>query len=178
MIEMDVEDVIVVVKHKNSFYWYKSSRELWVLDLEKWTKDFREAGFQVPESDPSFRFGIPVVDVESLPKFMTEMRQFEISKKNLTSQLIVRFPTAKSWWDVSDLFPMMFVDFDRKHVCAFYPEGTPMERYIPDGWTGEFEDFLTQYSEAHFPLSEKYWIIDGLDLLHELNERGKRFNQT
>jgi hypothetical protein len=174
---LDVEEVIVVVKHNGRFRWYKSDRDLWVLDLNKWTKEFLDAGFQVPESDPAERFGIPVVNDETAGRFLAEMEQFEISKDDLSKELVARFPSAQSWWEVGDLFPIMFVDFDRKHVCAFYPQGTRMERYIPDGWTSEFEDFLTKYSEEYFPRREKFWVRDGLDMLKELNERGQRLSQ-
>jgi hypothetical protein len=86
----------------------------------------------------------------------------------LVKRLIDRFPTAKSYWDVSDLFPIMFVDFDRKHVCACYSDGTRMERYVPLGWSSEFRDFLTSYPEELFPSSEKFWIQSGVNLLEEV----------
>lgn len=177
MSELDVEEVIVVVKHNGRFRWYKSDRDLWVLDLNKWTKEFLDAGFQVPLSDPAERFGIPVVNGETAGRFLTEMEQFEISKDDVSKELVARFPDAQSWWEVGDLFPIMLVDFDRRHVCAFYPQGTRMERYTPDGWTSEFEDFLTKYSEERFPRREKFWVRGELDMLKELNERGQRLGQ-
>ena len=48
-----------------------------------------------------------------------------------------------------------------------------MERYVPEGWTSEFEDFLTRYSERDFPLGERFWVSDGFDMLDKLNERGR-----
>jgi hypothetical protein len=102
------------------------------------------------------------------------MKPFEISTDELGKELAARFPEAQSWWDVSDLFPIFFVDFDCKHACGFYPEGTRMERYVPDGWTGEFEDFMTKFPEDRFPRREKYWVRNGVDMLHELNERGRK----
>src|ERR1700733_4812976 len=136
MNDLDIEEVIVVVRINGRFRWFKSDRELWVLDLNKWRKDFLDAGFQVPEPDPSERFGIPVVNERTADRFLTEMKQFEINKEDLGKDLAVRFSDAGSWWDVSDLFPIMFVDFDRRHVCALYQNGTRMERYISDVWTG------------------------------------------
>ena len=174
---LDVEEAIVVVRINGRFRWFKSDRELWVLDLDKWTKDFLDAGFQVPEPDPSERFGIPVVNERTAEHFLTEMQPFEIDKEDLARELVVRFPGAQSWWEVGDLFPIMLVDFDRRHVCAFYQQGTRMERYVPDGWTSEFEDFATKYPEERFPRTEKFWIQNGIDMLKELNERGQRLSQ-
>jgi len=174
---LDVERVLVVVKYANSFRWFKSNRDDWVLDLGKWTKDFVDAGYKVPESDPVERFGIPVVNENTAASFLEEMKPFEISTDDLGKELAARFPEAQSWWDVSDLFPIFFVDFDCKHACGFYPEGTRMERYVPDGWTGEFEDFMTKFPEDRFPRREKYWVRNGVDMLHELNERGRKAGQ-
>lgn len=173
----DIVEIIAVIKYNGRFCWFRSDRDLWVLDLNKWSQAFVDAGYQMPEPDPSERFGIPVLNEKTVDSFLAEMQQYEIFKDDLTKDLIARLPGAQSWWDVGDLFPIMFVDFDRRHVCAFYPQGTPMERYIPDGWTSEFEDFATKYPEEYFPQSEKFWIRDGLDMLEELNERGRRLSQ-
>lgn len=47
-----------------------------------------------------------------------------------------------------------------------------MERYLPEGWTGEFVDFLTEYPEEVFPKRNRFWIKGGVDLLEMLNKRG------
>jgi hypothetical protein len=169
---LDIEEVIVVVHVHGRFRWFKSDRDLWVLDLKKWRKDFLDAGFQAPAPDSSERFGIPILNERTVDRFITAMQQFEIDKDDLGKQLAARFSAAKSWWDVCDLFPIMFVDFDRRHICAFYDSGTRMERYFPDGWTGEFEDFATRYPDDLFPQHERFWVQRGIDMLKELNERG------
>lgn len=174
----EVETVIVAVKYNGHFHWYKSDRDLWVLDLEKWHADFTHAGIKGHhESNAGERFGILVVNEETAEEFLRAMHQFEVNKDRLAKELAARFPDAESWWDVSDLFPIMLVDFDRKHVCAFYSEGTRMERYIPANWSSEFEDFLTKYPDQYLPTNEKYWVQNGLDLLRELNERGQQLEQ-
>jgi hypothetical protein len=167
------DEIVAVARRNGTFHWYRSSRELWVLDLNKWTKDFTDSGIEVPESDPLERFGIPVVNDMTMDRFLDEMKLFEVSKQRLTEQLESRLPTAHSVWDVLDLFPIVFVDFDRRHLCAFYPEGIRIERYIPKGWTSEFEDFMVKYPERHFPRKEKFWITDKMDILQALNARGQ-----
>lgn len=165
--------VIVVLRHHGQFHWYKSERELWVLDYDKWEKDFVDAGYPPTESDEDERFGIPIVNEQTIAQFLSEMEQYEIEKTELENGLKLRFPDAQSWWDVGDLFPIMFVNFDKRHVAAFYPEGTRMERYVPDGWTSEFDDFANTASEEDFPVREKFWVQDGVDLLAVLNKRGE-----
>ena len=174
---LDIEEIVTVVKHQDVFHWFKSDRELWVLDFHKWRKDFIDAGYELPKTDPTKRFGISVVNDQTIDHFLAEMKKFKLDKSSLAEELASRFPNAKSWWDVGDLFPIMFVDCIRKHVTAFYASGTPMERYVPDGWTGEFEDFADKYDEELFPINEKFWIQDGIDMLEILNERGKTLTE-
>lgn len=165
---------IFVAKMNGSFLWFNSDPELWVLDRHKWSDDFKQAGHTVPEDDASDRFGIPVVDKKTACAFFAEMRPYNTCITTLRKELAERFPAARSTWDVADLFPIMFVDFDRQHVCAFYSDGIRLERYVPNGWTSEFEDFLTRYPEDRFPRSQKYWILDNVDIIQELNRRGEK----
>jgi hypothetical protein len=174
---LDVELVVVVVKHDGVFRWFRSDRELWILDYQKWKQDFVDAGYELPASAPEERFGIPVVNEHTIDQFLAEMEQFEIERSKLEKGLKVRFPNANSWWDVGKLFPIMFVDCDKRHVAAFYPDGARMERYVPDGWTGGFDDFGNNSSEEDFPTREKFWVQDGVDLLAILNERGEKLTE-
>lgn len=168
----DIE-VVVAVRRNGEIKWYRSDRDLWVLDVNKWRDEFIENGYEVPEFNDSYRFGICVVDESTVNNFLDKMSRFEVSRDDLSIDLARRFATAASWWDVQDLFPIMFVDFDNKRVAGFYPEGTPLERYVPDGWSGEFVDFANEYPENIFPREQKFWIKGDSDLLALLNERAK-----
>ena len=166
-------NVVVIVRYKGVVRWFRSDRDLWVLDVNKWRNEFIENGFDVPEFNSKFRFGFLLVSENNASDFLLAMSPYEIAEDQLSYEFASRYSSAQSWWDVGDLFPIMFVDFDRRKVAAFYPDGTAMERYIPDGWTGEFVDFLTEYSEDAFPKENKFWIKGGVDLLDMLNKRGR-----
>ncbi|QMV13847.1 group-specific protein [Vibrio spartinae] len=170
----DIEDqkVVVVVRFKGKIFWFRSDRDLWVLDVNKWRDEFIAHGYEVPEFQEDYRFGIRSVNQETAQQFLDSMFEFEVQRDELSIELANRFTTARSWWDVSDLFPIMFVNFDDCKVAGFYPDGTPMERYIPDGWEGEFIDFANDYPEDVFPTSEKFWVQGESDLLKLLNEKG------
>ena len=172
MTESDVQKIVVAIRYKGKIRWYRSDRDLWVLDVNKWRDEFIEHGYEVPKFNDSYRFGIHVVNEESVSHFLDCISEFEVNKDDLSIELAKRYTTANSWWDVGDLFPIMFVDFETKKVGAFYPEGTPMERYVPDGWAGEFIDFANVYPEDVFPVSDKFWVKGDSDLLKLLNERG------
>ncbi len=160
--------VLVVVRRQGVYRWYASERDLWVLDWTTWQKEFRDAGYSVPDIQPSDRLGILIVNATTSDEFLDKMQRFEVKKEGLAKLLAREYPSARSWWDVLHLFPIMFVDFDEKRVAAFYSEGTPMERYVPDGWVGEFIDFA-----ENLPPSEKYWVQGGVNVLQRLIEAGK-----
>lgn len=142
------------------------------MDVNKWRNEFIQNGYDVPEFNDAYRFGIKVVSEKNVAEFLDRLKGHEIVPDVLAMELAKRYPSARSWWDVGDLFPIMFVDFDRREVGAFYSEGAAMERYVPDGWTGQFIDFATEYSEEVFPTSSKFWVKGGVDLLALLNKRG------
>ncbi len=173
---LDVELVVVVVKYGSRFRWYRSDRELWVLDRKKWHQEFVDAGYDTPALDSSSRFNIEIVNNETIGDFLRAMREYEIDKSTLGDALVRRFPDAQSWWDVGKLFPIMLVDVDKQHVAAFYSGGIPMERYVPDGWTSEFEDFAAKSDEDCFPVAERFWVRDDIDMLAELNRRGQEIS--
>ncbi|KHD10513.1 group-specific protein [Candidatus Thiomargarita nelsonii] len=172
MSTLDVEIVVVVIRYEGKIRWFRCDRDLWLLDVNKWRNEFIKHGYDVPEFKNSYRFGIHIVNQDTVQQFLSCISEFELHKDELSIELAKRYTTASSWWDVSDLFPIMFVNFDVRKVGAFYFEGTPMERYIPDDWTGEFIDFANDYPEEVFPKEEKFWIKGHSDLLQLLNERG------
>lgn len=174
MSEEDIEIVVAIVRHRGQIRWFRSTRELWVLDYRKWRAAFISRGYSAPELDDSDRGGVHVVDSDTAGLFLDFMAEYEVRQDELSHELATRYSSAQSWWDVADLFPIIFVDFDRKHVGAFYPNGTPMEKYLADGWTGAFEDFATEYPAALFPEQNKFWVKGGVDLLELLNERGRK----
>lgn len=167
----DEETIVVVVKENRRIRWYRSERDLWVLDVNKLRNGFLALGYDVPDDD-DFRFGLHIVDQQNADYFLKCMSRYEISKESLSSALSLEYPSAKSWWDVQHLFPIMFVDFDECTVGAFYYDGIRMERYVTNNWCGEFIDFANEYSEEKFSSSDKFWVQDGQDLLALLNKRG------
>jgi hypothetical protein len=103
-----------------------------VLDVDKWRNGFLALSYDVPDFDEDFRFSLRIVDQQNADYFLKCMSRYEISKEILSSALALEYPSAKSWWDVQHLFPIMFVDFDECTVGAFYYDGICMERYVPN----------------------------------------------
>jgi hypothetical protein len=169
----DTDKIVALLRYRSQFHWYRSEREIWVLDWIKWQQDYLDAGHETPVLDVSDRFGIPVVDENTIHDFFIAVEEYRVGKTALSDALARRMPRANSWWDVGKLFPVVFVDSDRRHVSAFYNDGIRLERYVPDGWTSLFEDFASNSAEIVLPFSERFWIQNGVDMLAELNRRGE-----
>lgn len=174
MSEFLEDGLIGIVRRNGSLRWYRADRETWVLDWPKWRDDFLAAGHEVPELDFNERFGIAVVDDSSAEAFLSAMATFEVDVEALRDQFDERYPGAASWWDVEDLFPSVFVDFDRHELAAFYADGIRYERYVPNGWVGRFIDFSNEYPAEIFPITDKFWIADGVDRLKMLNDKAAK----
>lgn len=172
---LDAQHAVAVVRHNGVIRWLLLDHDNLVLDLKKWRDEFVAAGYLVPDLSVAAaqRSGIAVVDQNTVEEFLSAPEAHKLSLQFLRQALLERFPSAQSWWDVGFLFPIAFIDFDNKRFAGFYQNGPRLERYVPDGWVGEFVDFANTYSEEVFPAADKFWIVDGRNLLHELNERGR-----
>jgi hypothetical protein len=173
---LEPQNVLAVVRHDGRIRYCLSDRENWILDWNKWRDEFVAAGHAVPDIHvmAQQRSGIAVVDSDNVEQFLQIPGMHQIDLDFLRKELVNRFPAAQSWWDVEFLFPIAFADFDNKRFAGFYQDGPRLERYVPDGWEGEFADFANTYPPDVFPDAAKFWMVDGRDLLHELIERGRQ----
>ncbi len=152
--------VIVVVQHRGEWLWFRSDPEYWILDQRKWVAAFRSAGFQLADYDFSERFDIPVVDQGTVDAFVAKMASFSVSKAQLAADFLEAEAAAGDWLDVADALPVLFVDFDNERLWSLDSESSTFEECVPDGWRGEYEDFL-----GEIPMEQRYWFKGGRDLL-------------
>ncbi|CDG19385.1 hypothetical protein [Xenorhabdus doucetiae] len=164
------DNVVVAIKNNSFIEWYQADREIWVLDRQKWHNSFLEIGMDCPEDSADDRFGILIVNDDTKDKFLENLLPFKVDSKKLDG-FREKIKKSSSIWDSAELFPMAFIDFDSKKLSACYPyaEKTPVEKYVPDGWSGEFVDFMRKFDEDILPKKEKYWIINGIDYLEKLS---------
>ncbi|MDX8001144.1 hypothetical protein FE394_18625 [Xenorhabdus sp. Reich] len=164
------DNVVVAIKNNNIITWYQSDREIWVLDRQKWHRDFVDNDIVCPEDSADDRFGILIVNDATKDKFFDSILSFKVDNKKL-EEFKEKIQDSSSWWDSHELFPMAFIDFDSKKLsaCYPYPGKVPVERYVPDGWNGEFIDFMRKFDESILPKNEKYWVINDIDYLEKLS---------
>lgn len=143
--------IFVGVILKNIWSWYLSIYDYWFLDLSS-------------ECNPNdkhvtqFRFGIHSVTKKNAESFLERMKTFSLStcdiRKSFTS---IKDP--KHWDDISEWCPSLLINFDEERLMSMYPEPTSFEDYLPPGWTGSYENFLSLV-----PINERYWIIKEKDM--------------
>lgn len=171
---------VAVARHKGIIYWLLVEQDFLILDWEKWRNSFVLAGCHVPDENVSAdeRGGLIIINENTAEDFLSLIINSKFGINFLKQSLLERFEKSESWWDVSFLFPIAFIDFDNKRFAGFYYTGARLERYVPDGLIGEFVDFSNTYPEDVFPKKDKFWVVDDRDLLYELNERGRKSSDS
>ena len=174
------DEIIAGLLVNGEITWYVSQRSLWIISHEKWENAFIAAGY-VPHAgakNHDGRFGIAVLNTESLPEFIKGMFPFQTEPELLsealqelgTSSSLQELVISDSWeeddnYDLEYLFPSLLLDFDsRKFFCIDREEYYyPYEKYMVDGW-----DFYSKNFIALVPEKDRYWIVDGIDYFADL----------
>lgn len=151
------QDIIVLVLYKNSWKWYLSEKELWIMDYKKFTH-----AFDPSDDDYSDRFNIPVLDDFSAEYFFSHMKEFVVPKKKLEGLILENLPIT-SWENVAHIFPSLFLNFEAKKLYSVFQELTRFEEFVPENWASEYGDFY-----GKIPDEFKYWKINGRDYFKQL----------
>jgi hypothetical protein len=152
--------IVVGVLFHNSFAWYIARKEYWYLDYTKYKDALLAVGYTHPLSD---RFGIIILDEHTAESFFAHIANQRVPASVLTQMMLVR-KARDAHDDLLDFAPCLLINFDQKQFSSQYPEMIRFERYVPDGWTGSYRDFLSDVPEK-----ERYWIVDGESLYHSRN---------
>ncbi|MDN4523977.1 hypothetical protein [Fictibacillus fluitans] len=149
------EMIIVLVRYKSLYQWYVTDKEIWYLDLKKLISSYRQKGFEVHNPDDfSDRFDIAVVNENTAEEFLQRISGFQVSHEELRKMLV-----QKTYHDVLDMQPSLYVNFDEKELISSFPEPASYEHYVPYGWLGKYEQFTEEV-----PINNRYWIINGENL--------------
>lgn len=151
------KDIIVIVKHNGKWQWYVTENIWWFLDLVKFKKAFEAKGYPTDYTDYSYRFDIAIVNEKTADLFLSKIADYKVETKELSEY----FEIAD--YDMFyDLIPCMYVDFDEKELFSLFPEYSSYEDFVPDGWKGEYDDFVDKVPEEYC-----YWMIDGENYLEK-----------
>jgi len=157
------ENIIVGVKFKEEFDWFVTEKDYWYLDLIKLENSFLNKGYMLfNQGDYSERFDIPILNEKSAATFLNEIKEYKVNMSKL-NELVVALDLNKTKRKqiIMEFVPSLFIDFDSKLLLSLFPEPASFEEYVPNGWSGIYEDFLHR-----IPLEERYWMINGQDVFN------------
>ena len=149
------DDIIVLIKYDNEYFWYLSEKTIWVMNYIQWMRIFHTSSenlITIPE-----RKGLDILTRDNWLEFKKRNVKLETSTHELRTLIESNFPIT-SWDEKGELFPSLFLDFDMNILYSLFPESLAFERFIPENWIGVYEDFYPL-----IPTTEKYWIIEGVD---------------
>ncbi|WP_207515892.1 hypothetical protein [Longitalea luteola] len=152
-------DIIVLVRYKNKYTWYLQEKEYWVLDYNKWASVFDSLGHDDTAYGDDLRDDFPILDSDNWSSYEKVIKDHVVTKEQLSEMIRESLP-IESWDEKGELFPSLFVDFDKKELFSLFPEPLSFEDFVPDNWVGKYDNFYEL-----IPATEKYWIIDGADHL-------------
>ena len=117
------DELLVIVKNEGIFYWFVAFKEMWVLDRVKWVDDFVKNGVEINLQDiHKERYNIPVVNEENAQIFIDNLIKDGClyDKDDIAEAFYNRLSEKTTWWDIYDLMPDLFIDFDKNRLYAEY----------------------------------------------------------
>lgn len=153
-------DIIVAAIHKDTFFWYASEKEIWILDQKKWGKSFADRGYSVRDNDYADRFGISVITEDQVEKFLEHLSGDLVTPGHL--HLLLERCDLNNNDAFSHLLPSLYVDFNSKKLISYYSEPMGFEKYVPEDWISRYHPFFDL-----IPVNQRYWFFEGRDLLEK-----------
>ncbi|GIP24680.1 hypothetical protein [Paenibacillus sp. J22TS3] len=138
--------IIVGVTFRGTWSWYVSEREYWFLNVEM-----------------EDRFGIEVLDETTAEQFLNRIDDCRVTSLELSQTLEALREAFASFDEVLEFIPAIYVNFDEKLLCSQFPEPMSFEHYVPEGWTGLYQDFMERV-----PKAQRYWLLGGADFFNEM----------
>lgn len=162
------EDILVIIKNEEKFYWFVAFKEMWVLDRVKWSSDFIRN--EIDGFNPNIhqeRYYIPVINKENVDGFIQSLTNdgYLYNKNDMADEFYKRLSVKTVWWDIYDLMPDLFIDFDSNRLYSEYVENMHYEKYVPKGWFGELVDFC---DNSLLQKCEMFWVKNGVDYRREI----------
>ena len=157
------ENIIVSIIINGKFHWYITEKDVWILDINKYADDFVKNGYKFDiQFALKFRGDIAIIEKENALTFL------ELYKENATSSYQLKEMLQNREYEdtVLSMRPSLYINFDKEELYSLYPEYLAYERYVPDGWKGEYYDFM-----GLIPQDEKYWLNGDKNLLKEIFEQ-------
>ena len=143
-------NIIVGVIYKKTFSWYVTKIGIWYLDYDKYYKMLKQQYIDMERSQKRFeyevgsyenfcgsRWGIKIVDSDKdINTFISKIEKYKASCTELKEYRDIAD-------DISDYYPVLLVDFDKKCLYNYIQEPYYLQEYVPKGWKGKYDNFYT-----------------------------------
>jgi hypothetical protein len=161
-------DRIAIIRYKNKWHIFCMERWVWVLDRVKWDNAWIAAGFESHNTGCPDRFGITILNEETIEEFLLKASDFELQPDILHQELTELMSMTNCYWDIEYILPRVVIDFDLRSLSAWYSydDGPAWELHTPSGWKGKVDNFLSNSNSI--PEYYKYWIMNGENILLKL----------
>lgn len=162
-----LENIIVGLLVDNRFNWYVSPKDLWFLDRKKleeaYMLKFKEMGLgnmgsiQIEDE----RSDIEMLDEYSIIDFTSKINKYAVASEELRALLKLNLLTQSKEDVIYTFSPSLYINFDKKELYSLYSEPASYENFVPENWTGVYEDFSSKIASE-----DKYWHDEnGMNLL-------------
>jgi len=150
------ENLVVAIVADQTFHWYVMDLLYCYLDMNSKRERFKKAGYEL-KMNPTFRFGIQVVDEHTKDAFLQHLKPQQFSAQQLRELLKEESDRDERM----GYYPCVYINFDERVFYSDYYEMQYFEKDAPKGWTSDNRAFLELV-----PKGEEFWIDeDGKDML-------------
>lgn len=157
------ERIIVGVRTILGFSWHVSDRDTWIMDIYKYQNAYKNIGYSINlEFVLGLRNNMPLLDENTYIQYL-DLNDDEVVSTEELRNSIVNFDKGDT---ILAFQPSIYADFIERKLYSTYPENIPFEKYVPDGWVGQFLNFTDL-----IPQEDRYWDINGTNLISEIYER-------
>ena len=148
MIPTKDKNIIVGIKHKNSFKWYLTPKALWIFDISKLNPGER---IKYAKDIVEYRSNLDVISKSNYTQFIASIHELKMDTLQLKtdmSDMTMQDPTF-----IEDYLPALYIDFD---TMTYYAHNETMDYYksgISKDFTVVDKDFLD-----YIPTEYRNWI--------------------
>lgn len=153
-----MDNPIAIIHRTGSWHYYSAPIDAWVMDWTKWGPTGAHATRNIQPSS-LVRGGVEILNEHSADEALAALANNQISEQALREALRSQLP-IQDWGQVAHLFPAVLIDFEKLKLTSVYYETLELERFVPNGWTGSFENFYNTVPPEH-----RYWVDNGVDYL-------------
>jgi hypothetical protein len=157
-------NIIVGTLCNNIFSWYVTERDPWFLNLyilrDAYEKKFgSDIDSYNPLNDPAYiRYGFPILDKKAFEVFQGRLNKYRCFAAELKEWIpLIREDDDALEGRCFAMWPSLYINFDSNIIYNCYYEPEAFEAYLPEGWTGVYEDFRDL-----IPVEQQYWVGENL----------------